>query len=146
MSDLVPIQIHEGVAILRMDREGSLNAMTTGLARAIVGALVEADADDRVRGIVLTGAGRRAFCAGVDLAEAQRQEAATIEAWFGTICGVYRAVLDTNKPLIAAINGVAAGAGSRWRWSRTCGWRYRMRAWASPRSRPGSRRSWAPTG
>ncbi len=94
-----------------MDREPSLNAMTTDLARAIVAALAEADADDRVRGIVLTGAGRRAFCAGVDLGEARGQEPATVEAWFGTICGTYRAILATRKPVVAAVNGVAAGAG-----------------------------------
>ncbi len=111
MPDLVPIAISDGVAVLTMDREASLNAMTTDLARAVVAALAEADADGRVAGIVLTGAGRRAFCAGVDLAEARAQEPATVEAWFGAICGVYRAILDTRKPVVAAINGVAAGAG-----------------------------------
>jgi enoyl-CoA hydratase/carnithine racemase len=108
---LASIDHRDGVAVLTMDREGSLNAMTVELARAVVAALAEADADDGVRGIVLTGAGRRAFCAGVDLDEARRQEPATIEAWFGAICGVYRAILDTSKPVVAAINGVAAGAG-----------------------------------
>ena len=111
MSDLVAINIRDGIAVLTMDREGALNAMTTDLARAVVAALAEADTDDRVSGIVLTGAGRRAFCAGVDLEEARRQEPATVESWFGTICGVYRAILNTQKPVVAAINGVAAGAG-----------------------------------
>lgn len=111
MSDLVSTDLREGVAVLTMDRERSLNAMTTELARAVVAALRSADADRDVRGIVLTGAGRRAFCAGVDLDEARRQESATVEGWFGTICGVYRAILDTRKPVVAAVNGVAAGAG-----------------------------------
>jgi enoyl-CoA hydratase/carnithine racemase len=111
MSELVPVDLRDGVAVLSMDRECSLNAMTMDLARAVVAALAEADVDERARGIVLTGAGKRAFCAGVDLEEARRQEPATIEAWFGTICGVYRAILETRKPVVAAINGVAAGAG-----------------------------------
>ena len=111
MPDLAPIAVREGVAVLTMDREASLNAMSTALARAVVAALAEADADGGVEGIVLTGAGRRAFCAGVDLEEAQGQEPATVEGWFGTICSVYRAILDTKKPVVAAINGVAAGAG-----------------------------------
>lgn len=111
MADLVDLDRHDGVAILTFRREAALNAMTTGLARAVAVRLAEADADGGVSGIVLTGAGHRAFCAGVDLEEARRQEPATVEAWFGTICGVYRAILDTRKPVIAAINGVAAGAG-----------------------------------
>ncbi len=111
MSELAPSELRDGVAVLTMDREGALNAMTADLAGAVVAALVEADADDRVRGIVLTGAGRRAFCAGVDLEEARRQAPATIEGWFGKICGVYRAILDTRKPVVVAVNGVAAGAG-----------------------------------
>lgn len=111
MSDLVSTKLRDGVAVLTMDREGALNAMTVALARAIVARLAEVDADRRVSGIVLTGAGGRAFCAGVDLEEARRQQPATVEGWFGTICGVYRAVLATSKPVVAAINGVAAGAG-----------------------------------
>lgn len=111
MADLVQIDISDGVAVLTMDREGSLNAMTTDLARAVVSALAAVDSDDRARGVVLTGAGRRAFCAGVDLEEARRQEPGTVEHWFGTICGTYRAILDTRKPVVAALNGVAAGAG-----------------------------------
>jgi enoyl-CoA hydratase/carnithine racemase len=108
---LVSVEIGEGVAVLTMDREASLNALTTALARAVVAALAEADGNGDVAGIVLTGAGARAFCAGVDLEEARRQEPATVGDWFGTICGVYRAILGTRKPVVAAINGVAAGAG-----------------------------------
>lgn len=111
MPDLVSSDLRDGVAILTIDREASLNAMTTDLARAGAARLAEADADPAARGIVLTGAGRRAFCAGVDLDEARRQEPATVEGWFRTICGLYRAILDTRKPVIAAVNGVAAGAG-----------------------------------
>ena len=111
MTRLVPIELRDGVAVLTMDREGALNAMTTELAGAVGSALAEADADGAASGIVLTGAGRRAFCAGVDLAEARAQEPSTVEGWFGAICGVYRAILGTRKPVVAAVNGVAAGAG-----------------------------------
>jgi enoyl-CoA hydratase/carnithine racemase len=64
-----------------------------------------------VRGVVLTGAGDRAFCAGVDLAEARAVTVDQVEGWFGTICAVYGQILMTEKPVIAALNGVAAGAG-----------------------------------
>ena len=111
MSDLVTVDHRDRVAILTFQRAGSLNAMTTALARSICEALADLDTDPDVGGIVLTGAGDRAFCAGVDLDEARRQEPVTIEAWFGTICSAYRAILDTRKPVVAAINGIAAGAG-----------------------------------
>jgi len=94
MPDLVTVDHRDGIAVLTFQREKSLNAMTTGLARAICETLAGLDARADVEGIVLTGAGGRAFCAGVDLDEGRRQEPATIEAWFGTICAVYRAILD----------------------------------------------------
>lgn len=111
MSNLVTVDHRDRAAILTFQRAGSLNAMTTGLALSVCEALVESDADPEVEGIVLTGSGDRAFCAGVDLGEARQQTPMTIEAWFGTICSVYRAILNTRKPVVAAINGVAAGAG-----------------------------------
>lgn len=111
MSDLVAVERRGSVAVLTFERAGALNALTTALARSICEALARLDADQEVTGIVLTGSGARAFCAGVDLDEARRQVPATIEAWFGAVCAVYRAILDTRKPVVAAINGVAAGAG-----------------------------------
>ena len=111
MPDLVTVDHRDGVAVATFQREHALNAMTIDLARAICATLVELDGSHDVTGIVLTGSGSRAFCAGVDLEEARRQEPATIEAWFGAICSVYRAILETRKPVVVAINGVAAGAG-----------------------------------
>jgi len=111
VSGPVRIDRADGIAVLTFDREESLNALSTGLARAIVAALAALGADRAVRGIVLTGAGSRAFCAGVDLAEAQALTAERVEDWFGTICAVYRQVLAVDKPVVAALNGVAAGAG-----------------------------------
>lgn len=111
MSDVIRVDRQDGVAIVTFDREAKRNALTTGLARAIVAALVEADDDEDVRGIVLTGAGDRAFCAGVDLEEARGVRVEDVEDWFGTVCAVYRRILMTGKPVVAALNGVAAGAG-----------------------------------
>ena len=64
-----------------------------------------------MQGIVLTGAGDRAFCASVDLKEARAVQVADIEQWFGTVCNIYKQILQTDKPVIAALNGVAAGGG-----------------------------------
>ena len=111
MSDLISIDLEDGIAVLRLQRPQALNAMTSALARAIVSGLGDLEADASVKGIVLTGAGERAFCAGVDLEEASTVTPDTVGPWFTGICQIYLAILDMTKPVIAAINGVAAGAG-----------------------------------
>jgi enoyl-CoA hydratase/carnithine racemase len=111
MTDVVNIARANGIFILTFDRAASRNALSVEMAEAIVATLAEADGDATVRGIVLTGAGDRAFCAGVDLAEAQAVTPDRVEGWFATVCAVYRQIVMTDKPVIAGLNGVAAGAG-----------------------------------
>ena len=111
MSSVVEIDRQGAVAILRFNRPQALNALSLELARGIAQTLVELDADDDVDAIVVTGAGPKAFCAGVDLREARAMQVADIESWFGTVCNVYRQILLTEKPVVAALNGVAAGGG-----------------------------------
>lgn len=111
MTDVVKIERHDEIAVLVLNREGSLNAVSTELAKGVAAALIELDGDPAVSGIVITGAGTRAFCAGVDLQEGRSVQVADVEQWFGNVCNIYRQILMTNKPVIAAINGVAAGAG-----------------------------------
>ena len=90
MPDVVVVERAGDIAILRFNRPDNLNALSMALARDIAATLIELDGDDKVRGIVLTGAGERAFCAGVDLHEALGMQVADIETWFGTACNVYR--------------------------------------------------------
>ena len=71
MSDVVEIDKQGDIAVLRFNREAALNALTMELARGIADGLSELDRRDDVAGIVLTGTGDRAFCAGVDLREAR---------------------------------------------------------------------------
>ena len=111
MNDSVAIDTDDRIAILKLNREKNLNAVSGDLARGVADGLIKLDDDDGVDGIVLTGAGNRAFCAGVDLIEARDAKPADIESWFGNVCNIYRQVLATRKPVIAAVNGVAAGAG-----------------------------------
>ena len=111
MTDSVKINSRGEVAVLYFNRPSSLNAISRDLAKDAAEALIELDADPAVKGIVLTGAGDRAFCAGVDLEEAQSVKVEDIESWFGLICNVYKQILLTNKPVIAGLNGVATGGG-----------------------------------
>ena len=111
MNDTVTIDVDERIAVLTLNRERNLNAVSGDLARGVIDGLARLDRDDGVDGIVITGAGERAFCAGVDLIEARDAKPADIERWFGNVCNMYVQILATGKPVIAAINGVAAGAG-----------------------------------
>jgi len=111
MTAVVEIEHRDRVAILRFNRPAALNALSVELARAIADSLIALDGDESVDGIVLTGAGDRAFCAGVDLQEARTVQVHEIEGWFGTVSNIYKQILLTEKPVIAALNGVAAGGG-----------------------------------
>lgn len=99
------------VRCIAINRPGALNALTRALAAALVDALSDAAKDSYTRAIVLTGVGARAFCAGVDLAEAVKLTPADIPAWFTGISQCYRQILEVDKPVVTALNGVAAGGG-----------------------------------
>ncbi len=101
------------VAEVTLNRPDKLNAWTSGMRDMLVAALDEAGADEQCRAVVLTGAGR-AFCAGQDLAETAAIDAddhAAAEAWIDDFGRLFRAVRGLDKPVIAAVNGVAAGSG-----------------------------------
>lgn len=99
------------VALVTLNRPEAMNAVNPGLRSALAEAMREANADDAVRAVVITGAGDRAFCAGQDLAEAVAYGIDDIDAWLDRQHAMYQSVRDLDKPAVAAWNGVAAGAG-----------------------------------
>ena len=101
----------DGIAVLTLNRPRALNAVSIELAEALVAALADCGTDPGTRAVVLTGTGDRAFSAGVDLRDASTMDAARIEDWFGTVCRAYTSILAVDKPVVAALNGLAAGAG-----------------------------------
>ena len=109
--DLVLVEQRDAVRCIAINRPDALNALTRALAAALVDALREASSDPGVAAIVLTGSGNRAFCAGVDLAEAVSLTPGDIPAWFTGISQCYRQILEVDKPVLTALNGVAAGGG-----------------------------------
>lgn len=102
------------VAVVRLNRPDRLNAFTEEVRAGLIQAFDECDADDDVRAVVLTGTGR-AFCAGADLAAGADTFAAdqADDGGFPADAGgqVALRIFRSRKPVIAAINGPAAGVG-----------------------------------
>ena len=112
MTEVVRIDRDEdGITVLTLDRPQALNAVSIELAATLAAALEDCGTDPATRAVVLTGAGDRAFSAGVDLREASTMEVSRIEEWFATVCRTYTGILALDKPVVAALNGLAAGAG-----------------------------------
>jgi enoyl-CoA hydratase/carnithine racemase len=102
------------VATIRLNRPDKLNALNVELGRALVHALLRASQDSAVRAVVVTGAGR-AFCAGgdIDLLLDMRKRNAKDELEGLLMAGkeICLAISTMTKPVIAAVNGPAAGGG-----------------------------------
>lgn len=105
---------HEGIALLVMNRPDKLNALNSDLSTALNEALARIAEDDSIHVVVLSGAGR-AFCAGGDLAAIGKGRERKETAELGPILrSGMQAVLKMRlmpQPVIAAVNGAAAGAG-----------------------------------
>jgi enoyl-CoA hydratase/carnithine racemase len=99
------------VSIITLDRPARMNAVSQALRAQFIDALTAANKDDRIRAVVITGAGNRAFCAGQDLDEASDVDWKRIVPWLNAQRAMYQAVRDLDKPCVAALNGTAAGAG-----------------------------------
>lgn len=119
MSDSVLVELHKGYRVIQLNRPDRLNALDRATHVVLMEKLLEAEADETCRALILTGSGR-GFCAGADLAgrnqpvepeEAQRRKDAgsSIEETWNPLA---RKLATMRMPVIAAVNGIAAGAGS----------------------------------
>ena len=109
----ITYEVDDPVAVITLNRPDKLNAFTTQTVREFRDAIVRAAGDQSVVGIVVTGAGR-GFCAGLDAAElgetANRGSSGRPDTG-GQVPGLFTWLLEVDKPIIAAVNGVAAGGG-----------------------------------
>src|SRR6185369_10423461 len=107
MSDLL-YETSDGVAVITINRPAQLNAMNTAVREGLRDAWLRFEADASARVAILAGAGEKAFCAGRDLKEAAKFETGSIPRDYIPILGDSAQV---SKPVIAAVNGYAFGAG-----------------------------------
>jgi enoyl-CoA hydratase/carnithine racemase len=107
----VEARLEEAVLTVQLNRPERLNALDAPLRRAVGDLLDQAARDEAVRVVVLTGSGDRAFCAGQDLGESAGLAEGAGPEWMASWRAYFHAFAHFPKPIVAAINGVAAGAG-----------------------------------
>ncbi|MBD5605258.1 MAG: crotonase/enoyl-CoA hydratase family protein [Candidatus Eremiobacteraeota bacterium] len=115
--------VDDGIATITLNRPDKLNAFTSRMMLDLIAAFDATDADDAVRAVIVTGAGR-AFCAGADLGsggntfdykdrgDASRDEAKVGDVYSDVVGRVTLRIFESLKPVIAAINGPAVGIGA----------------------------------
>lgn len=107
---LVTVERDGNVAVVTMNRPEAMNALSSALREELAKAMLAVDADDSIHAVVLTGAGQRAFTAGLDLKELGTQGLGAANAETPQANPV-KAIEQCRKPVIGAINGVAITGG-----------------------------------
>ncbi|MEI7573553.1 MAG: crotonase/enoyl-CoA hydratase family protein [Phenylobacterium sp.] len=120
--ETIRLEVEDGIATLTLNRPDKLNAFNTLMMQEMIAAFDQTDADDSVRVVIVTGAGR-AFCAGADLSAGaatfdystrggEDKEARTLDGVQRDGGGLLTLrIYDSLKPVIAAVNGPAVGVG-----------------------------------
>lgn len=109
---VLKIEINNGVCELTLNRPEVFNSFNKEMALALQNALEDCTENDEVRAVVITGEGK-AFCAGQDLAEATDPNGPDLQSIVHNHYNpIIRKIREIEKPVIAAVNGVAAGAGA----------------------------------
>ena len=107
----VDVRDEDGIRTITLNRPRARNASHADMRTEVLTALAPVNGDSRIRAVIVTGAGDKAFCAGNDLAETAGLNERTSRAWVADLRRHHDAFRNLDKPCVAAINGVAAGAG-----------------------------------
>ncbi|MBP6019510.1 MAG: 2-(1,2-epoxy-1,2-dihydrophenyl)acetyl-CoA isomerase [Burkholderiaceae bacterium] len=111
----ITVNVFERSRKITLNRPDRLNSFNAELKQELLAALAQAAEDPQCRALLITGAGR-GFCAGQDLAERAKTEGKPVQSFRQTLEEFYNplalAIRAMNKPVVCAVNGVAAGAGA----------------------------------
>jgi enoyl-CoA hydratase/carnithine racemase len=115
MTDAVLTKVEGGIAILTLNKPWKLNAWDTPMRAEVSQHLMAWNTDPKVRAVIVTGAGDRAFSAGQDLDETAKftsgeEGGRQGEDWFQSWRAFYETLRRLDKPCVAALNGLAAGS------------------------------------
>ncbi|MBI9086542.1 MAG: enoyl-CoA hydratase/isomerase family protein [Desulfobacterales bacterium] len=113
MQDAVLLQDQQdGVVTLTLNRPAVMNSFNFALLYALRDAVEALRFTRDVRVVIVTGAGERAFCAGADLKERATLPPEKVKEFIFTIRTLFSTIENLNKPVIAAVNGIALGGGT----------------------------------
>ncbi len=110
MGEFLKTKTKGQTGIITLNRPEVLNAWHLPMREELRSALIAYDKDETIRAIIITGTGDRAFSAGQDLNETKTFDPDRAEAWIGEWRELYGTIRALSKPLIAALNGLAAGS------------------------------------
>jgi enoyl-CoA hydratase/carnithine racemase len=110
MSEELKIEISDGIAVVTLNRPDTFNSLSSALIAGLGAAYRRCDEDDDVRVVILTGAGK-AFCVGADMAGGGSTFDAAAQTVEVNSCPLSTQAWEVRKPVIAACNGHAVGAG-----------------------------------
>lgn len=102
----------DGVIQLTLNRPGVMNSLSFDLLRALQHEVEAIRFMTDVRVVIITGSGEKAFCSGADLKERATMSPAQVKEYILTIRNLFTAIEYLNKPVIAAVNGIALGGGT----------------------------------
>lgn len=109
-SDLILVETRQQIGTVTINRPDKLNALNAAVLGELETAMQRLGSDAGIRAIVITGAGR-SFVAGADIGEIANASRGTLQAFAERGQAVFRAIEQTRKPVIAAVNGFALGGG-----------------------------------
>ncbi len=102
----------DGVTVITLNRPEVMNSFNFALLHALSAKIADIRFDPDVRVIIIIGSGDRAFCSGADLKERATLSPIQVKEYIFTIRNLFTAIEQLNKPVIAAVNGVALGGGT----------------------------------
>ena len=111
MREAVVVERRGTVAVVTLNRPDALNALNHELRDAFIAAMAAQNADAAVRAVVVTGSTDRAFSVGLDMAVSTGLNADNVDAWLNGVRRFFQAIRAMDKPVVAAVNGVATGLG-----------------------------------
>lgn len=106
------VEERDGIAILTLNRAEVMNSFNFALLQALKEQIEALKFKTNIRVVIITGSGQKAFCAGADLKERTTYSELQVKTFIFTIRNLFTSIEHLNKPVIAAINGVALGGGT----------------------------------